>query len=472
MIPHRGRIFFAVLALLIIAGSLLGMGRGLAFLIDQGLGKYDKVLLRQAVLGTTAIAAFLAIGSYLRATMVNEIGERVFADVRRAIFKNVLSLSAAWYENARKGNILSSIITDTSVMQLVMTSTLSQAARNTLLVIGGLFMLVISSPKMSLVVIIVVPVIILPLITLARKLRSASRQMQDCLAGVAVEAEETLSSIYIVQAFGRQTLRQDIFDKKVSEALNAGLDQVRLRGLLSGAVIFVVFVGIGLILWIGGQDLLAGRISAGDLSSFVFYAFLVASSTGFLSELAGDLQRAAGAADRIAQLLEAKENLREIQNPQILDMRSQSACAFDSVGFAYPSAMSRSAISDVSFEIKVGEHIAIVGPSGSGKSTIFNLLLRFFDPTNGNVFICGSDLRSLAIKDIRRHIGLVPQEGMLFSSSIRENIAFGRPTADDKMIVDAAKQAQADGFIADIELGYDAIVGEKGFAFQVGSVNV
>ncbi len=468
LLPHRFRIAIAILALTMVAGALLGMGRGLAYLVDEGLGKRDPALLDRAVLATAMIAVVLAFGSYLRTSMVNKIGEMVLADIRRAIFGHAITLSAGWFENARTGDVLSRITTDTSIVQTVMTSTLSMAARNFLLLIGGLVMVVLSSPKMSLVVLVVVPLVVVPLIFMGRRLRTASRLAQDRLADVGVEAEETVSAIRTVQAFGREQFVKGNFERAVDLSLSAGLARVRLRGLLSGIVIFLVFSGIGVILWIGGQDLMAGRISAGDLSSFIFYAFLVASSTGFLSELAGDLQRAAGAAERIAQLLDTEASLPTPACPQLIDPAAATACEFAGVQFAYPAALNRPAISDVGFTIKAGERVAIVGPSGAGKSTIFHLLLRFYDPVGGAVRIGGIDLRDLSLADLRAHIGLVPQESALFSASLRDNIAFGQPDADDAAIIAAAKQAQAHDFIMAIEGGYDAFVGEKGVRLSGG----
>ena len=466
--PHRLRIALAILALVLVAGALLGMGRGLAYLVDEGLGKRDPALLDRAVMATAMIAVVLAFGSYLRTSMVNKIGEMVLADIRRAIFGHAITLSAGWFENARTGDVLSRITTDTGIVQTVMTSTLSMAARNFLLLIGGLVMVVLSSPKMSLVMLIVVPLVVLPLIFMGRRLRAASRLAQDRLADVGVEAEETVSAIRTVQAFGREDYVKGHFERAVDLSLDAGLARVRLRGLLSGIVIFLVFSGIGVILWIGGQDLMTGRISAGDLSSFIFYAFLVASSTGFLSELAGDLQRAAGAAERIAQLLDTKASLPAATSPQPINMAAVTACEFAAVQFAYPAAVNRPAINDVSFAIKAGERVAIVGPSGAGKSTIFHLLLRFYDPVNGAVRVGGIDLRDLSLADLRGHIGLVPQDSALFSATLRENIAFGQPDADDAAIIAAAKQAQAHDFIMVIDGGYEAFVGEKGVRLSGG----
>ena len=466
--PHKGRIVSAVMALTLVAVALLCMGRGLAYLVDEGLGKGDPALLDRAVLATALIAVVLAFGSFLRTTMVNKIGELVLADIRRAVFSHVMGLSASWFENNRTGDVLARITTDTTVVQTVMTSTLSMAARNLLLLVGGVVMVVLSSPKMSLVVMVVVPLVVLPLIILGRRLRVTSRLAQDRLADVAVEAEETVNAIHTVQAFGRERHMRDKFDHAVQHSLDAGLARVKLRGVLSGILIFLVFSGISVILWIGGQDLMAGRISPGDLSSFIFYAFLVASSTGFLSELAGDLQRAAGAAERIAHLLDTKAVMPQPASPQPLDLNSPVACRFDHVDFAYPSARGRPAVSGLDFTIAAGERVAIVGPSGAGKSTLFHLLLRFHDPLAGRISVAGVDIRDVAMAELRGHIGLVPQDAALFSSTVRDNIAFGCPDASHDMIVEAAQKAQADAFISALDGGYDALVGEKGVRLSGG----
>ena len=468
MRPHKGRIVAAVMALTLVAAALLCMGRGLAYLVDEGLGKGDPALLDRAVLATALIAVVLAFGSFLRTTMVNKIGELVLADIRRAVFSHVMGLSASWFENNRTGDVLARITTDTTVVQTVMTSTLSMAARNLLLLVGGVVMVVLSSPKMSLVVMVVVPLVVLPLIILGRRLRVTSRLAQDRLADVAVEAEETVNAIHTVQAFGRERHMRDKFDHAVQHSLDAGLARVKLRGVLSGILIFLVFSGISVILWIGGQDLMAGRISPGDLSSFIFYAFLVASSTGFLSELAGDLQRAAGAAERIAHLLDTKAVMPQPASPQPLDLNSPVACRFDHVDFAYPSARGRPAVSGLDFTIAAGERVAIVGPSGAGKSTLFHLLLRFHDPLAGRISVAGVDIRDVAMAELRGHIGLVPQDAALFSSTVRDNIAFGCPDASHDMIVEAAQKAQADAFISALDGGYDALVGEKGVRLSGG----
>ena len=466
--PFRRQIIGAVLALVMVAGALLVMGRGLAYLVDEGLSKQDPELLNRAVIATALIALCLAFGSYLRTTLVNQVGEQVLAQIRKALFAHVVGLAPGWFETARTGDILARITTDTAIVQTVMTSTISMAARNLILLVGGLVMLVLSSPKMSLVVLLAVPLVVAPMIVLGRRLRKASRLAQDRLADVSVQAEESVSAMRTVQAFARQGLVRDRFDDAVGGSLDAALSRVRLRGLLSGIVIFMVFGGVSAILWVGGQDLLAGKITAGDLSSFVFYAFLVAASTGFLSDLAGELQRAGGAAERIAAMLQADESLPQAAIPRQIDAAHKIACRFEDVSFAYPAATARPAVTNVDFTIGHGERVALLGPSGAGKSTLFHLLLRFYDPGAGRITVGGQDIRDLALDDLRRHIGIVSQDTALFSTSVRDNILFGRPDADEADMVAAAQQAEAHGFITELPQGYDTLVGEKGVRLSGG----
>ena len=465
---YRGKLIIAALSLVMVSGAMLSMGRGLGYLVDKGLGAGDPEILDRAVIVTVFIAAILAFGSYLRASLVNQIGEAVVADIKQALFAHLLHLHTGWFETARTGDVLSRINTDTSVMQNVMTSSLSMAIRNLMILIGGVILLILASPKMSLVVAVVVPLVVVPVIAMARRLRAASRRAQDKIGDVSVQAEESLNAMRMIHAFSQESQQRSKFGDKVDEALAAALQRVHLLGMLSGTVIFLVFCGIAVILWIGGQDLLAGKISAGDLSAFIFYAFLIASATGSLSELGGGLQRAAGAADRIAAILQTKTDLTEAAVPQKIPSSDAISVHFDEVGFAYPARDDKPAISALNLTIAAGERVAVVGPSGAGKSTLFHLLLRFYDPQTGVIRLNGIDSKALSLSDLRSVIGLVPQDPLLFSASLFENIAFGMSDADMADVRAAAAKAEILPFIESLPDGFDTFVGEKGIRLSGG----
>ena len=465
---YRGKLIIAALSLVMVSGAMLSMGRGLGYLVDKGLGAGDPEILDRAVIVTVFIAAILAFGSYLRASLVNQIGEAVVADIKQALFAHLLHLHTGWFETARTGDVLSRINTDTSVMQNVMTSSLSMAIRNLMILIGGVILLILASPKMSLVVAVVVPLVVVPVIAMARRLRAASRRAQDKIGDVSVQAEESLNAMRMIHAFSQESQQQSKFGDKVDEALAAALQRVHLLGMLSGTVIFLVFCGIAVILWIGGQDLLAGKISAGDLSAFIFYAFLIASATGSLSELGGGLQRAAGAADRIAAILQTQTDLTEAAVPQKIPSSDAISVHFDEVGFAYPARDDKPAISALNLTIAAGERVAVVGPSGAGKSTLFHLLLRFYDPQTGVIRLNGIDSKALSLSDLRSVIGLVPQDPLLFSASLFENIAFGMSDADMADVRAAAAKAEILPFIESLPDGFETFVGEKGIRLSGG----
>lgn len=467
--PWRGRVAVATAILILVAIVLLSLGRGLAFLVDKGLGAGDPALLDRAVFVTIGLGLLIGVGSYLRMSILNHVAEQVMAAVRRALFAHVLSLPLQWFETAKTGDVLARLNADTAVVQTVLASTVSMAVRNLILLVGGLVLVVLSSAKMSVVVAAVVPVVVIPLVLLARRLRTASRTAQDALGEVSAEAEEALSGIRTVMAFAQGPQVKDRFDFRLNKALAAALSRVRLRAALSGFIFFMVVAGVAVILWIGGRDLLAGNISAGDLSSFIFYAFLVASSTGNLSELGGELQRAAGAADRIAGLLavapqpdEANTNMPAVSADKGLKVEFQKA------GFAYPGRPDLAVLDEVSFTAEPGQKIAIVGPSGAGKTTLFQLLLRFYMLRDGRITLNGTDIAQMRLSDLRGLIGLVPQDPALFSLSIAENIAFGRPEASRAEIEAAAASAAAHDFITALDGGYDALVGEKGVRLSGG----
>lgn len=466
--PYRGRVILAAVILVTVSFILLSLGRGLAWLVDKGLGSGDPAMLDRAVMVALFLALFVGIGSYLRILLVNQVAERVMADIRAAIYGHVLYLPTGWFEAARTGDILSRLNADTAVVQTTLATTLSMAVRNVILLFGGLVLVVLASARMSLVVAVIVPIVVIPLIILARRLRASSRLAQEKLGGLSAEAEEGISAIRTVHAFAQEEQMQSRFGMTLQAALDAALARVRLRAILSGFVFFMMISGVTLILWVGGRDLLAGKISAGDLSAFVFYAFIVASSTGTLSELGGELQRAAGAADRIAQLLGQPLRRTDPVEPHRITADKGVKIRFENVDFAYPSRGDIPALKAVNFTADKGSKLAIVGPSGAGKSTLFHLLLGFYEPAAGQISLNDIPLGQMRLADIRRHIAIVPQDPALFSASLAENIAFSRPNASREEIIAAAKQAEADSFIAELAQGYDTLVGEKGVRLSGG----
>ncbi len=466
--PYRGRVILAAVILVTVSFILLSLGRGLAWLVDKGLGSGDPAMLDRAVMVALFLALFVGIGSYLRILLVNQVAERVMADIRAAIYGHVLYLPTGWFEAARTGDILSRLNADTAVVQTTLATTLSMAVRNVILLFGGLVLVVLASARMSLVVAVIVPIVVIPLIILARRLRASSRHAQEKLGGLSAEAEEGISAIRTVHAFAQEEQMQSRFGMTLQAALDAALARVRLRAILSGFVFFMMISGVTLILWVGGRDLLAGKISAGDLSAFVFYAFIVASSTGTLSELGGELQRAAGAADRIAQLLGQPLRRTDPVEPHRITADKGVKIRFENVDFAYPSRGDIPALKAVNFTADKGSKLAFVGPSGAGKSTLFHLLLGFYEPAAGQISLNDIPLGQMRLADIRRHIAIVPQDPALFSASLAENIAFSRPNASREEIIAAAKQAEADSFITELAQGYDTLVGEKGVRLSGG----
>ena len=465
--PHRQQLVWALLAILLVAASLLSLGRGIAYLVDSGLSKGDGNLLDRAVLICLGITVMLALGSYLRAVLINKVAERVIADIRKSLFRHVIGLSTAWFEKNRTGDVLSTISVDTTLIQTVVASSLSMAMRNILVLTGGITMVVLTSPKLTMIILGVIPLVIVPVVILGRKLRVQSKKAQDKLADVSVEAEEALTAIRTIHAFARQDTISTTFNHAAEESHNAAIKRLVLRGSMSGIVILLVFSAITFILWVGGKDLLSGEMSAGDLSAFVFYSALVASSVGALSDMSGELQRAAGAAERITALLSEDQTITDPLAPKIIP-QGAIGIDFDGVSFAYASRSDQPVLHDINLNIRPTERIALVGPSGAGKSTLINLILRLNDPSQGAVMIGEVDARDAAIADLRGAMGLVPQETALFSGTIASNIAFGRPDASMEMIRNAAIKANADEFIKTMPKGYDTPVGEKGVRLSGG----
>jgi ATP-binding cassette subfamily B protein len=463
--PYRWRIAGAAVALTFAAGTVLAFGLGLRWLVDHGL-QHGADRLDQALIGLTVIVAVLALATFWRAYLVSWIGERVAADLRRAVFDNVVRLDPAFYETTPTGEVLSRLTTDTTLLQSIIGSSASMALRNMLMLAGGVVMMAVTSLKLTLLVLIVVPLVILPLVVFGRKVRRLSRDAQDRIGDIGAQIDETLNAVRTVQAFNRQDDERRVFSGRIETAFDTAARRVRARAFLSASVIFLVFVAVGLLLWIGGQDLLAGDITAGDLSAFLFFAVLAAGTVGSLSEFAAEFQRAVGAGERLHELLTATPAIDTPAAPVPLP-EPAGAVRFDDVSFAYPGRPDRSALHGFSMTVAPGETVALVGPSGAGKSTVFQLLLRFYDPQRGGIALDGVDIRTADPGAVRQRLGMVAQEPVIFSATLAANIAFGRPDASRAEIEAAARTAHID-FLDDLPEGLDTHVGEKGVRLSGG----
>jgi ATP-binding cassette subfamily B protein len=468
IIPYKLQLAGAAIALLFAAATVLAMGAGLRFLIDEGFAEGDPVLLDRAVIVLVAVVVLLAGASYARFYLISWVGERVVADLRVAVFNHVIGLNLAFFETRSPGEILSRISTDTTLVQTVVGSSVSVALRNLLLFVGGMVLLIITSPKLTGLVLLVIPFVIVPIIILGRKVRTLSRYSQDRVADIGSHVEEILTGIRVVQAFGHEILDKIKFSKRVENAFDTAVERVRKRALLTAVVIAFIFGAVAVVLWIGGRDVLAGRISGGELSAFVFYAIVVAGSTGALSEVVGELQRAAGAMDRLNELLLVSSNIKIPSEPKELPEKVSGAIKFNGINFYYPSRPGQLALDDFTLEIKPGETVALVGPSGAGKSTVFQLLLRFYDPSSGDIKLDDVSLDQTDPRTVREQIGLVPQDGIIFSENVLENIRYGRPEASKVEIRSAAESANAIDFIEELPDGFETNLGEKGVQLSGG----
>nr|WP_247884214.1 ABC transporter transmembrane domain-containing protein [Azospirillum sp. OGB3] len=466
--PYRLHILGAMLSLTVAAGTVLGLGQGMRVLVDQGFVAGDSALLDRALLVLLVVIVLMAASTFGRFYLVSWIGERVVADIRRAVYSHVVKLSPGFFETTKTGEILTRLTTDTEVLQTVVGSSVSIALRNTLMFVGGTAMLLVTSPKLAGLVFLGVPVVILPIIILGRRVRALSRASQDKIADLGSFVEETLGAIRTMQAYTHEAIDRSLFGGRVEDAFATARRRVTVRAIMTMIVIVLVFGSVGLILWIGGHDVLAGRLTVGQLSAFVIYSVVVAGSVGAISEVAGDLQRAAGATERLFDLLDTEPEIRAPANPRALLEPAQGALSFRDVRFHYPSRPDWAALKEFSLEIEPGETVALVGPSGSGKSTVFQLLLRFYDPQAGAVTLDGVDVRDADPVEVRRRLGLVAQDPVVFSANAWENIRYGRPDASDAEVLAAAEAAHALEFLQALPEGLDTFLGEKGVRLSGG----
>jgi len=447
---------------------VLLLGQGLRHIVDQGLRAGDATLLNRTVIAFVGVVVLLAIATGARFYLVSWIGERVVADLRIAAFARVIALSPAYFETTKTGDVLSRLTTDTELLQTVIGSSLSLALRNLLTLVGAIVMLAVTSPKLTAIVLVVVPAVVVPIILFGRRVRVLSRKSQDRVGDIGAYVEEAVNAIRTVQAFTHEATDRQQFASRVTATLAVATQRIKMRSWLMAAVIFLAFGAVAVVLWVGGYDVIAGRMTGGALSAFVFYAILVAVSGGTVSEVIGELQRAAGAAERVLELMETRPSIIAPPVPVALPRPAVGRVSFDAVTFHYPARPDQAALHDFSLSVSPGESVALVGPSGAGKSTVFQLLLRFYDPASGEIRIDGVDLTTADPADVRRHVGLVAQDPIIFGTSARENIRYGRPDASDAEVRAAADAASASEFLDQLPEGFDTFLGEKGVRLSGG----
>lgn len=466
--PYRHRVAVAGIALLVGAGAMLAVGQGLRAVIDRGFLAANSVWLDATLAAMFGIIAVLAVATYVRFYNVSWLGEQVTADLRRRLFGHLLTLPPPWFEAGRTGEVVSRLTTDAAQIENVIGSSLSIALRSMLMLIGGLAMLFTTSLKLTLLTLAGVPIVVMPIVIFGRRVRRLSRESQDRVADLGSRLDETLHEIRTVQAYVQEEADRRDFDLRVERHLVAAHERVRVRALLIASVLVLVFGAIALILWVGGHDVLEGALTAGELAAFVFYATLVASSVAALSEVWGDLQRAAGATERLVEILGVRPTIRAPTVPVPLPDPPRGEIRCEGVHFHYPERPNLPALHDFTLSITPGETVALVGPSGAGKSTVFQLLLRFHDPEQGVVRLDGVPLTTADPREVRRRIALVSQEPAIFAASVAENVRYGRPDATPDEIRAACEAARADEFIARLPQGYDTDLGERGVRLSGG----
>ena len=468
VLRYRRLVTGAILSLIVAASMTLALPVAVRRMIDHGFSKSDTTFVANYFSMLLVMAALLAVASAARYYFVITLGERVVADLRNDVFAHVTELSPAFFDTAQSGEIVSRLAADTTQVKSAVGATASVALRNTILGLGAVGMMVVTSPKLSGLVIAAIPLVVLPLVAFGRSVRRKSRQAQDTLAGATAYASEQISSMRTLQAFTNESLVNQKFSHAVESAFEAARSSVLARAVLTFFAIFTIFASVVMVLWFGSRDVLTGQISPGTLGQFLIYSVFAAGALGALSEVWGELSQAAGAAERLTEILAERPAIEAPANPQPLPATAKGAIEFRGVSFAYPARPDMPALHDLSFAVRPGETVAIVGPSGAGKSTVFALILRFYDPTRGTVLVDGVDVAKADPQDVRARIAIVPQDVTIFAATARDNIAFGKPGSSDAAIEQAARDALADEFILRLANGFDTEVGERGVMLSGG----
>ena len=466
--PYRTQILIFLIALICTAAVTLSIGQGLRLVIDQGFAQQSQQHLNTAILFIVGASVLMAIGTYIRFYLISWLGERVSADIRTAVFNHIVGLHPAFFETNRSGDIMSRLTSDTTLLQSIIGSSVSIALRSAISFSGALIMLLITNLKLSLIILLAVPVVLMPVLVFGRKVRTLSRKSQDSVADVGSYAGEVIQHIKTVQSFTQEPQEQRAFAQEVEKAFAVAKRRISQRAVLMGVVILLVFGALSIMLWVGGSDVIDGNMSGGDLGAFIFYAILMATGVASLSEVYGELQRAAGATERLMELLQADNKILVAENANENAADLPPVLAFNNLTFCYPSCPEQPALRDFSLTIEQGQIVALVGPSGAGKSTVFDLIQRFYDPQHGSVLFGHCDIRQLQPSDLRQQIAVVQQQPTLFTGDVMYNIRYGKPQASDEEVIAAATAAHADEFIRRLPDGYQSDLGEQGVRLSGG----
>ena len=469
--PYKWMVVAALGALLVTAGVNLSLGQGVKFVIDHGFIAGSQAQLQQAVLVLIGLISLLAVGTFSRFYLMSWIGERVSNDIRKAVFNRIVTLHPSYFEENRSGELMSRLTTDTTLLQSIIGSSFSMALRSALMLVGGLVMLLVTNLKLTLVVVACVPLVLVPMMVFGKKVRKLASSSQDAIADISTYAGEIIQNIKVVQSYSHEQREQHAFALETEKAFNVAKSRIKQRSFLIAAVIFLTFSAISVMLWVGGSDVLAGTMTGGELGAFVFYAIMVAMSVATVAEVYGELQRAAGAAARLLELLAVKSEIENPVTPQdekLLIKTDSPAIALENISFNYPSRPDVSALNKINLTIEQGKTVAIVGPSGAGKTTLFELLQRFYDPAHGAIKFHDVNIKDISLTTLRDKMGMVAQNPILFSSDVMHNIRYGNPNATDEQVYAAAKHAHADEFIKQLPQGYNSFLGEQGVRLSGG----